>query len=322
MRKTSRVILTFCLSLSLVTPLAAQNQQHDALPVVASFSILADWVRQIGGEHVSVHSLVEIDQDSHVFRARPQDVRKVTQAELLVVNGLGFEGWLERLIAASGYRGEVLVASKGIDRLLSVDREDDHHSHHDHGHHHGHDHEAHTDPKKSYDPHAWHSLNAAKIYTSNIAQALSRIAPAHAKDFTAALNSYHNKLDALKARYQPVIAQIPSAQRQIVVPHNSFAYLGREFGLTIHALQGISTEAESSAQDLARIVTEIRKHKVRAIFLENVSNPRLIEQVQRETGVMLGGELISDALSRNRAETYLALMEHNLRLITEALARP
>ncbi len=315
----ARVVLTTLFFLFFTMARAEQNEAP--VKVVTSFSILADWVRQIGGDRVAVHSLVGLDEDAHVFRAAPKDVREVREADLLVVNGLGFEGWLERLVGASGFKGEVLVASEGVEVIRNENKQgalEGHYHHHDR--HHNHGHQGSGGGQHSADPHAWHSLNAAKHYTSNIAKALSRNDPAHSAKYSQSLAVYHQQLDALSDEYKQVLSDIASANRHIVVPHDSFAYLAKEFDLHIHSLQGVSTEAEASAKQIAAIVRQIRKNNIRALFLENVANPRLIEQVQRETGVSIGGELISDALSRNTAETYLDLMRHNLRRIATALS--
>ncbi len=320
------VLLLWCAFSGAAIAEANNSLQHKPLKVVATFSILADWARVIGGDRVNVYSLVKADEDAHVYRVSPRDVREVKQADLLIVNGLGYEGWLDRLVASSGYAGQPLIASRGVAYLRNDSGHDHNHSEHAHHGHHAHgDHqdsggEAHHDA--AIDPHAWHSIAAAKVYTRNIAQALIKRDPEHAGMYQRALDDYHSALNQLYEGFQRIFRAIPRDRRQVVVPHDSFAYLGREFGVRFHALQGTSTKSEASAQDLARIVRQIREQGIHALFLENVSNPRLIHQIQSETGARIGGELISDALSKGRAESYLALMEHNLSRLAEALRAP
>jgi zinc/manganese transport system substrate-binding protein len=284
------------------------------IKVVTTFSILADMVQQIGGEHISVHTLVDWDEDAHVFQPSPNDVKQIVDADLLVLNGLGFEGWLARLLSAAEYKGPSVEAANGID-LIRIDLDhDDHHDHHDHDHDQKH-------KANVYDPHAWHSLKAALVYVDNISQALIKVDPINADDYLAKLKAYSEKLKKLDEIIFSKISDIPDEKRRLVVPHNAFAYLARDYGMYIHSLQGVSTDSEASAADLANIVRLIRSLKVKAIFTETISDKRLIRVVESETDATIEGALVSGALSRELAPTYLEMMKYNSRLIIDALTK-
>lgn len=266
-----------------------------ALPVVATFSILADIVRQVGGGRVAVTSLVGPNADAHTFEPKPADVAAVAAARLLVVNGLGFEGWLGRLARSAGGKTRTVVASDGIKPI----REDG-----------------------KIDPHAFgNPLNVAR-YVANIRDALLAVDPDGKSDYEAATTAYMGKLDALDAEVRREIDRIPKERRRLITTHDAFGYYAERYGLEILAPEGVSTEGAVSARDVARIVTQVRKEKIPAVFLENVSDPRLMEGISRETGAKVGGELYSDALSPpdGPAATYLDLVRHNTRTITAALA--
>lgn len=288
----------------------------DALPlkVVTTFSILADMAQQIGKEHVSVQALVGWDEDAHVFQPSPDDVKQIAAADLLVLNGLGFEGWLERLLSAAEYTGTSIEASKGVS-LIHLDSIPGKHDSHE-GHNHDHDHTS-----SVYDPHAWHSLKAALVYVENITKGLIKADPRNESDYLANLKSYSEKLQRLDSSIAYEISKIPAEQRRLVVPHNAFAYLARDYDLHIYSLQGLSTDSEASAADLAKIVRLIRSLKVKAIFTETISDKRLIQVVESETDATIEGALVSGALSRELAPTYLDVMQYNSDLIIKALTK-
>ncbi len=287
------------------------------LKVVATFSILADWVEQIGGDQVEVYSLVGLDEDAHIFHPSPKDIQAVARADLLVWNGLGFEGWLDRVVASSGFKGQRLIASAGID-VIHLEKPHWSAAHHRMKQHNGeHDEHAH----ENVDPHAWHSLLAAKRYVTNISNRLQELRPQHKALFQKREAAYLNKLEQLRQDMLTRLSAISREQKRIVVPHNAFAYLGRDLDIEIFSLQGVTTSAEASAKAVAEVISVIRNHDIRAIFSENISDNRLIHRVQDETGVKLGGGLISGALSADKAPTYLDMMRHNLDMITSTLTR-
>jgi zinc/manganese transport system substrate-binding protein len=284
-------------------PALAQDQPKDKLKVVASFSILGDLVKNVGGDRVEVATLVGPNGNAHVYAPSPADAKKAADAKLVFVNGLGFEGWLERLVKASGTKAPIIVATKGIKPRERVGERD---HDHDHG---------------RADPHAWQSVANAKIYVANIRDALTAADPAGKASYDANAAAYLAKLDALEREVRDVIAKIPSERRKIITSHDAFGYFEGAYGIGFIAPQGVSTEAEASARDVAAIIAQIKKQKIAAVFLENVTDPRLVEQIARETGVKIGGTLYSDALTDDKgdATTYIDLIRHNLRQLAAAL---
>lgn len=277
----------------------------EPLPVVATFSILADLTRALGGGRVRVHALVGADADAHVYQPTPADARVLAQARLVVANGLGFEGWIDRLVAAAGYRGEVLLASKGVEVL------------------HGHKRDtAALRHGGGADPHAWQDPRNVKRYVMNIAAALARVDPAGASRYQAKAAAYGAQLDALDAEFRAAIARLPPQRRRVVTSHDAFGYLARAYGLRFDAPVGVSTDAEASAADVAALIRQIKDEHIPAVFLENISDPRLLQRVRAETGVRIGGTLYSDALSGpgGPAANYLDMMRHNLNTLSAALA--
>jgi zinc/manganese transport system substrate-binding protein len=286
-------------ALFVAVPACAQ----DRLKVIASFSILGDFVKNVGGDRVEVATLVGPNGNAHVYAPSPGDAKKVADAKLVFVNGLGFEGWLERLVKASGTKAPIVIATKGIKPL---ERGGDHDHDHDHG---------------RADPHAWQSVANAKIYIANSRDALIAADPAGKDVYLANAAAYLAKLDALEREVREVIAKIPADRRRVITSHSAFGYFQNAYGVNFIAPQGASTEAEASAKDVAAIIAQIKKQKAAAVFLENVTDPRLVEQIARETGAKVGGTLYSDALTDDKgdATTYIDLIRHNLRQLASAL---
>ncbi|WP_455960495.1 metal ABC transporter substrate-binding protein [Methylorubrum aminovorans] len=282
--------------------------QAARLKAVATFSILADLVAQVGGDQVAVTSLVGPDADAHGYSPAPGDARRVAEANLVVVNGLGFEGWLERLIKASGTKAPVVVVSKGVKTIVGS------HDHDDHGHDHGKGDHA--------DPHAWQNVANVKLYVANIRDGLSAVDPAHAGLYAANAATYSAKLDALDAEIRAELAQIPEERRRIITTHDSFGYFSAAYGMRFLAPQGVSTDSEAGPKDVARIIRQIRRDKVPAVFVESIADPRLMQQIARESGAKVGGRIYSDALSApgGPAPGYLEMMRANLTAFREALS--
>lgn len=285
------------LALPLALPFVARAADVPPIRVVASFSILADFTQQVGGSRVSVRALVGPDADAHVYEPSPADLRLFSGASLVVLNGLGFEGWMPRLLRAAKYAGETVTASDGVRPLSAGDHAD---------------------------PHAWQDPRLAKIYVNNVLAGLVRAVPALAQPFEAAAAHFVERLDALHGELQQRFAQIPVARRRVVTTHDAFAYLGRAYGVEFLPLQGWTTASEASAADVARLVRTARASGVSAAFVENVSDPRLVANVARESGLRLGGRLYSDALARpgHPASTYLGMMRHNAETLLAALSPP
>lgn len=300
----------------LCSMLAGQQAFADEtrIPVTASFSILGDLVKQVGQSHVQVSTLVGPNGDAHVFQPSPQDSIKLTQSKLFVVNGLGFEGWMDRLVTASHYKGKVLTASEGIKPRQLTEAEEEHEAeeHHEEAHHHDHG---------AFDPHAWHSIPNTVAYVQNIAKGLSQIDPEHQKEYQQNAQQYIEQLQELDVSLIKKFSAIPTDKRKMITSHDAFGYLSARYHITILAPQGMSTESEASAKDVAAMIKQIRKENIKALFVENISDPRLIQQLSRETGVQPGKELYSDALSASDgpASTYLDMMRYNTRQILSAL---
>jgi len=281
-----------------------------ALPVVATFSILGDLVRQVGGERLQLDVLIGPDSDAHVFQPRPSHARQVRQARLLFSNGLGFEGWIPRLLQSAAFRGQHVVVSRGIEPLRNPG-----HGHGGHGHGHAHAHGEH-------DPHAWQNVAHVRVYVRHIADALCAADAAGCDFYRQRAQAYDAVLGALDADIRAAWAPIAPAQRQVIVAHDAFAYYGQAYGVRFLAARGVSADSEPTARGIVRLVQQIRQEQVRALFVENVTDPRLIEQIARETGLRPAGRLYSDALSApgGNAPTYVEMMRHNTQALTRAIA--
>ena len=277
----------------------------DRLPVVASFSILGDISAQLGGDRVDVQTLVGPNQDAHVYQPAPQDLKKLAAAKLFVVNGLGFEGWMTRMSKAAGYRGQTVQASQGV-KALSAQDEDAHD--HDHGH-------------GKQDPHAWQNPQNVLIYAKNISDAFIRLDPEGKAYYTQRFSAYSQSLKNLDHWAAQGFAAIPAAQRKFITSHDAFGYLGARYQIKVLSPQGISTEAEASAKGVVSLVRQIRREKIRSVFIENMTDSRLIAQIARESGASMGEKLYSDALSKSDAPaaTYVDMMRHNISAILQSM---
>lgn len=308
----------------LAVPAVTGALAHAAAPlvVVASFSILADLTREVGGARIAVTSLAPVGTDLHHFQPRPSEVRGVGAASVFVINGLGLEGWAERLAEAAGFRGKGVVATKGVQALAAEDSHGAHgHSQgHSQGHSHGHSHgQAHD---KVPDPHAWQDVANARVYVANIRDGLIAADPGGAADYARRTEAYLRRLDALDAEIRAMIAPIPRAQRRVVTTHEAFHYYADAYGIDFLAPSGLSSDAEPTARAFAGLITQIKREGIRAVFLEQGASPRLIEQLARETGVRVGGTLYADTLSApdGPAASYIEMMRVNTKAIVAALA--
>ena len=263
--------------------------------MVASFSILGDFARNVGGDRVNVTTLVGPEGDVHVYTPAPSDAQRIAGAKLMIINGLGLEGWLPRLLQSSGSKAPIVVATQGIAPLKAG---------------------------SDADPHAWQSVANARIYVTNIRDALVAVDPADASAFRANAEGYLTKLDALDREVRVAIAQIPQNSRKVISTHDAFGYFAQAYGIEFIAPLGVSTESEASARDIAGIITEIKTRKIPAVFLENISDPRLIRRISAETGARVGGTLYSDSLTGEKgdAPTYIDMVRHNIKALTSALS--
>lgn len=309
--------------------LALPQANAQPLKVVATFSIIGDFAANVGGSRIALTTLVGPDGDAHAYEPRPSDATAIRNADVVLVNGEHFEGFLQRLIQASGGSASVVELTKGAALLRAGDKAHDSHDHHEHGHKHGHGDDEHhkhdhADPHHHHhgdvDPHAWQSVRNARVYVNNIAEALCAADREGCPSYAANAKSYGEKLDALEQELKAAMAEIPSDRRTIITSHDAFAYLGHEYGMRFLAPQGTSTESDASAADVAALIRQIKEQKASAIFLENISNPRLIQQIANETGTKIGGRLYSDALSaaNGPAATYIDMMRHNVNTIRDA----
>ena len=274
------------------------------LEVVASFSIIADFARAVGGERVHVTMLVGPDGDAHVYQPQPADAAALARADLVLVNGLAFEGFLARLAEASGGRARIATLSEGVETIPMAD---------------GDGHATHGDGNA--DPHAFQSVPNARIYVRNVAEAFCAADAQGCGSYRANAAAYDKRLDGLDREIRAAVAQIPPEKRVVITSHDAFGYLAHEYGITFLAPEGVSTEAEASAADVARLIRQVRDSHAAALFVENVTDPRLIEQIGRETGLTVGGTLYSDALSPagGPAASYLEMMRHNIATIRGAV---
>ncbi|MDN5003509.1 metal ABC transporter substrate-binding protein [Bradyrhizobium sp. GCM10027634] len=283
-------VLLLLASLLIVSPLHAAER----LNVVASFSILADFVRNVGGDRINLTTLVGTDSDVHVYTPAPSDAKRIAAAKLVIVNGLGLEGWLPRLVQSAGSKAQIITASAGIAPLKLG---------------------------SAADPHAWQSVPNAKIYVADIANALTAADPDNAEFFRAQAKAYLEKLEALDREVREAMGKIPAERRKVISTHDAFGYFAAEYGIQFIAPLGVSTETEPSARDIAVIIGQIKAARIPAVFLENISDDRLIRRIAAETGAKVGGTLISDGLTGEKgpAPTYIDMVRHNIKALTSAL---
>ncbi len=306
-------VLTFAATLNVILLLGAgfSAASADKLKVVSSFTVISDFAMNVGGDKISLTTLVGPDGDAHVYEPKPADAAAVAGADVVLVNGLHFEGFLPRLVEASATKAPIVELTKGVEPIKSAEED------------HGHDaaggvrHEEHG----AYDPHAFQSISNAKIYVRNIVDAFCRADAANCDAYKSNADAYTKKLDATEAEVKAAIASIPEAKRLIITSHDAFGYFQHEYGLKFLAPEGISTDSEASAADIVALIKQVKEDKASAIFVENITNPRLIEQIAAETGLRVGGTLYSDALSKpdEGASTYIDMMHHNIETFKNAI---
>ncbi len=282
-------------------PVAAAARAQAPLDVVASFTILADMTREIGADALRVTSLVGPDGDAHSFSPRPSDVRSIAAARVLVRNGLGFEPWLDRVLRTSGFKGTDIVAAAAVQPRRLTDS---------HGHSHG----------AGRDPHAWQDPRNALLYVRAIADGLARADAPRADLYRQRADAYAARIRETDAWIEALFAPVPREKRRIITSHDAFGYFGTRYGIEFRAAQGVTTEGEPSAQAIATLARQIRRDKIRVVFVENMTNPAIIETLAREAGAVVGGKVFSDALSPpdGPAPSYIAMLRHNATLFARA----
>jgi zinc/manganese transport system substrate-binding protein len=296
--RTRRSLLAASLAAAIAALVASPSTAQTKIPVVATISILGDFVKNVGGDRVEVTTLVGPNGDAHVYTPTPADAKNVAAAKLVIVNGFGLEGWITRLIKASGTKAITVTATNGI-KSRKMEEE-------------GH---------QVTDPHAWQDVANAKIYVANIRDGLIAADPAGKSAYEANATGYLAKLADLEKEVKAAIGKIPADHRRIITSHDAFGYFGAAYGMEFIAPEGVSTETEASAKDVAKIINQIKKQKIPAVFMENITDPRLMQQVAKESGAKIGGTLFSDALSDDKgpAPTYIDMMHNNIRQFTAAL---
>lgn len=293
MYRTTKIFKLIFLCLLFLVNIASANES--SIRVVTSFSILEDLVKELGGQYVNVVNLVDRNSDAHTYQPKPSDAVAIAKADLVIFNGLGFEGWIPRLIKNSGYKNKQIIASKGVDAIKNG---------------------------KETDPHAWQSFHNIRLYVQNISQMLIQLRPQYSEVLTKRQQKYLDSLNDLEINLKEQLIKIPVSKRIVVTSHDAFGYLGREFKIQFLAPLGLSLEVEASAEDVATIIDQIREQNVKALFVENINNPRLLELISAETNVAIGGRLYSDALSevKGPAGTYLKMMRHNIESLITVLS--
>jgi zinc/manganese transport system substrate-binding protein len=294
-----RIVASIALVLLALLGFAGGARAADKVKAVASFSILGDMVKQVGGDRIDVITLVGPDGDAHVYEPTPADAKNLATAQILFTNGLGFEGWMDRLEKSSGFRGKVMVASTGVKPRTMVE-----------------------DEKTVTDPHAWQSLANGKLYVANIRDGLIAVDPEGKSVYEANAAKYLDALAKEEADVRAALAALPQERRKIITSHDAFGYFGAAYGLEIVAPEGVSTESEASAKDVAKIIRQIKAERIPAVFMENITDHRLLDQIASETGAKIGGELYTDALSPpdGPAPTYLDMFRHNVGVLTAAVS--
>jgi zinc/manganese transport system substrate-binding protein len=299
-----RILASWLAPLCLVLVWPSQHSAAVTAPirVMVSFSILDDIVRQIGGDDVSVTSLIGPDSDAHAFEPNPDQARLLSKSQLFIINGLGLEGWLTRLTGSAQYRGPIIVATRGINPITTTEA---------------------GETAQVPDPHAWQDPRNAIAYADNIRRALAAVDPAHAEAYRQRFHHYKAELEALDRQVRDELSAIPSERRRVITSHDAFAYYGKAYGVTFLAPEGISTDSEPSARTIAGLIRQIRREGIKALFVENISDPRLIDEIARETGATLGPPLYSDALSRpdEPAPTYLRMIQYNTAALKQGMLK-
>jgi zinc/manganese transport system substrate-binding protein len=296
---TRRLLLALGLILAALLAVPQGASADDKMKVAASFSILGDMVKQVGGDRVDVVTFVGPNGDAHVYEPTPADAKALSESKILFINGLGLEGWMTRLENSSGFKGKVVTASTGVNPRKMVE-----------------------DEKTITDPHAWQSLANGKIYAANIRDALVAADPAGKATYEANAKKFIDGMTAMEANVKAAVAKMPPERRKIITTHDAFGYFGSAYGMEFIAPEGVSTESEASAQDVAKIITQIKKEHIPAVFLENVTDSRLLDQIASETGAKIGGTLYSDALSApdGPAGNYLDMFRNNIDTLSTALS--
>lgn len=287
------LILTIALFISVTS-----YCQTDRIQVVASASIFQDMAKNIGGDLIDAYSIVPIGGDPHLYDPKPSDAKLVKSADVILVNGLTFEGWITKLIENAGTNAKVVTITEGVSAMES------------------------DKYKNAFDPHAWMDANNGLTYIDNIRDVLISADPTNEETYRKNHQAYRKEIADLDQYIKDQIQRIPEAKRMLVTSHDAFAYYGRRYGMRLNALKGISTEAETQTSDMVRVAKAIKESGVPAIFIESTINPQVIQQIARDNNVKIGGELFADSIGDADSDgpTYLKMLKHNTDVIVKALS--
>ena len=296
--------LLLALSLCAALPALAETK----IKAVATFSILGNLIAEVAGDRVALSVLVGPDMDAHAYQPRPTDARALADAQVLVSNGLGFEGWIDRLAKAAPFKGRSVVASAGVATIPAGPSPG-----HSHAHSHG----------QGPDPHCWQDVQRARAYVANIARGLADADPANAAYYRERAEEVDRRLVELDAWVKAEIARVPADKRRAITGHDSFRYFSSAYGVKFQSPRGYNTSSEPSARDVAMLIREAREHRIKALFVENMTNPGLVEQIAKESGAVVGPRLYSDALSgpEGPAPTYEKMMRHNVTALVAGMLK-
>jgi len=272
----------------------------DKMLVVATFSVSGDMVANVAGDHVELVTIVGPGGDTELYQTTLADSKTVAQARIVFVNDLNdeFEPWLEPLLKQVAFRGTKVVVSRGAKTITAA--------------------EEHAISGKNLPPaidqHAWLDPKNGVIYVKNIAEALARADAANAADYRARAASYIKQIQAVDAWAKSEIAAVPVSKRRVLASHDSLEYLGKALGITLISINGWTNKSEPSAAEVARLTQQIQADNLHALFLDSITDPRVMERVGQETGATIGGTLYGDALSKpgGGAETYIEMLRHDV----------
>jgi ABC-type Zn uptake system ZnuABC Zn-binding protein ZnuA len=286
-----RLILTaFCMAF-----ISAQAQ--DKPIVLSTASMMNDMAKNIGGDNFSYSTVVPIGSDPHLYEPTPGDARACHGASIILMNGLTFEGWLAKLIENSGTEAQIKTITEGVVAIAS---------------------EQYTN---ATDPHAWMSAANGLIYSQNIRDVFIAFIPEKEQEFRSNYTRYKADIEALDQYISRKIASIPEEKRILITSHDAFQYYGRRYHISLEAILGTSTDADVQTSDVQRLNEVIRTTPVPAVFIESTISPRLLGQIAKDNGIVIGGKLYADSLSEEDgpAGTYLKMLRYNTDVIYDGL---
>ena len=274
------------------------TQAADKIRVSSFSTILTEIAERIGGDRVDVTAHVKVGVDPHEFEPKPSDLKTIADAQLILLSAKHMEGYVGKLKESTGGKGNFLEVGNGFPSLKMKSEETG---------------------KTIDDPHWWHSIDNMERATKIVRDALIKISPADKDTFTANAAKYLAELGSLRKWARAKIAELPRDKRKLVTSHDAFQYFAKENGFTIYAIEGITPEDQPSSKKVADLIATIKAQGVKAIFPESIENPKVLEEITKETGAAVGGELYADGLGEGNAGTYEGMYKHNVSAIVDAL---